>query len=177
MFSLNVPVSGRVRRLANDLYPELARFDRVRERHSIVLKRFDDRAFDTGPGVTPDRQVSTFRHRIRPIVAETTPFTVRATGIDAFDVPTTGSAPVVYLAIESDGLRRLHDRLVDAFGAVESLEGSEYTPHVTLARGGARDVAARLLDREFEPIEWRVGAIDIWDPRFREVAGTVSLTA
>ena len=51
VFSLNVPVPGRVRRIAGDLHPELARFDRIRERHSLLLKRFDTALddFETPP--------------------------------------------------------------------------------------------------------------------------------
>jgi hypothetical protein len=94
--SLNVPVPGRVRRIAADLHPELVAFDWVRERHGLLCKRFER---------TPD-QVA-----LRDALAGTPAFEAKVTGIDYFTDPPHGSAPVVYLAVESPGLRRLHERL------------------------------------------------------------------
>ena len=48
VFSLNVPVPGKVRRVAGDLHPELVGFDRVRERHTLLAKRFDTALDDDG---------------------------------------------------------------------------------------------------------------------------------
>jgi len=174
VFSLNVPVSGRVRRLANELYPELVSFDRIRDRHTLVLKRFGENLFEH-PHRESTHHVATLKREVRPIAESTEPFSIRLTHIDTFDVPTDGSAPVVYLAVESEGLWDLHYRLTDAFGAVPRLEADEYTPHVTLARDGEQSVADRLCEREIEPIEWTVSRLGIYDARFRESAGEIPL--
>ncbi|ELZ44283.1 hypothetical protein C464_15660 [Halorubrum coriense DSM 10284] len=83
----------------------------------------------------------------------------------------------MYLAVESDGLVRLHRRLCAAFGVVEGIEGDDYVPHVTLARGGdpGPGAVADLVAAEFDPIRWRVHALDVWDPEYREPAATIDL--
>ncbi|SFR30268.1 2'-5' RNA ligase family protein [Halorubrum sodomense] len=185
MFSLNVPLPTAVERLAADLHPKLSGFDRVRERHTLVCKRFGvaDVRSEEGEGAerpeVPDREaaVDRLRERLRRPLAGVDPFEVAVTGVDVFDAPRSGSRPVVYLAVESDELVRVHRRLCDAFGAVEGIEGDEYVPHITLARGGNPEpgAVAGLVGAEFDPIRWRVHALDAWDPEFREVAASVKL--
>ncbi|CDK40213.1 2'-5' RNA ligase family protein [Halorubrum sp. AJ67] len=182
MFSLNVPLSPGVDRLATDLHPKLKGFDTVRERRTLVCKRFgvdDVRDPDDDAGATPtkDDVLDRLRGRLGRPLAEIDPFEVAVTGVDVFDVPASGSRPVVYLTVESEGLVRLHRRLCAAFGAVEGIEGDDYVPHVTLARGGNPEpgAVAGVVDAAFEPIRWRVHALDVWDPEFREVAATIEL--
>ena len=191
MFSLNVPLPPAVDRLAADLHPKLSGFDRVRERHTLVCKRFGvadvrsgerERDEERGRGekadVPPRREaLDRLRERLRRPLAGTDPFEVAVTGIDVFDAPRSGSRPVVYLTVESDELVRLHRRLCAAFGAIEGIEGDDYVPHVTLARGGNPEpgAVADLVDAAFDPIRWRVHALDVWDPEFREVAASVDL--
>ena len=185
MFSLNIPLPTAVERLAADLHPKLSGFDRVRERRTLVCKRFgvadvrsgaDDRAKSSD---VPDRTdaLDRLRERLRRPLSGTDPFEVTVTEIDVFDAPRSGSRPVVYLAVESDGLVRLHRRLCAAFGAVEGIEGDEYVPHITLARGGNPEpgVVADLIDAEFDSVRWRVHALDVWDPEYREVAASVDV--
>lgn len=162
MFSLNVPVPGRVERVASDLHPVLTPFNSVRERHGLVLKRFDT-------GLDPDASsLPRLRERLRETLHGVDPFEARVDGIDYFGRPTRGEGPVVYLRVESPGLHRLHDRLCASFGRVEGMEGDDYTPHITLARGGRIADAASLAEREIEPVEWTVGEVRIWDSRHRE---------
>lgn len=194
MFSLNVPLPPAVDRLAGDLHPKLTGFDRVRDRHTLVCKRFGvedvrseeseggDGGEEDGRGEnrdSPPRQeaVDRLRERLRRPLAGTDPFEVAVTGVDVFDAPRSGSRPVVYLAVESDELIRLHRRLCAAFGAIDGIEGDEYVPHITLARGGNPEpgVVADLVTAEFDPIRWRVHALDVWDPEYREAAATVEL--
>ncbi|MFC5133245.1 MULTISPECIES: 2'-5' RNA ligase family protein [Haloferacaceae] len=186
MFSLNVPIPPAVGRLAADLQPKLSGFDRVRDRHTLVCKRFgvadvsasEDVASGT-VGDPPSRPIALdrLRDRLRRSVASVDPFAVAVVGVDAFETPASGSGPVVYLVVESDGLVRLHRRLCAEYGAIEGIEGEAYVPHVTLARGGETAAASRLVDAgvEFEPIRWRVHALDLYDPEFREVAATLEL--
>jgi len=105
-----------------------------------------------------------------------TPFPVAVIGIDIFDAPASGSAPVLYLVIESDALVRVHRRLCAAYGAIAGIEGDDFVPHITVARGGNPEPGvADLVGAEFEPIRWRVHALDLYDPEFREVAATIDL--
>ena len=189
MFSLNVPVPPVVDRLAADLHPKLSGFDRVRDRHTLVCKRLGvedvpDRvaggdAVSEGVGPSPPKPdaLAALREDLRPLLSGTDPFDVAVTGIDVFDAPASGSRPVVFLAVESDGLGRLHHRLCAAYGAVEGIEGDDFAPHVTLARGGnpPLGVAADLVSAEIEPIRWRVHAMEVYDPEFREVAASIDL--
>lgn len=173
MFSLNVPVPGRVRRLAGELHPELAAFGRIRDRHSLLAKRFDsdlDAAADSLPRL---------RERLRPLLRRAAPaggLDLRVTRLDYFERPPRGPGPVVYLAVESPDLRALHRRLCDAFGTVAGLEGDDYVPHVTLARGGSVADAADLAERRpVDPVAWTAGELRIRDSRYREDAARLPL--
>ncbi|MGQ4556523.1 2'-5' RNA ligase family protein [Halobellus sp. GM3] len=172
MFSLNVPVPGQVARLASELHPELTRFERIRERHTLLAKRFDT-ALDDHADSLPR-----LRERLRPLLRRHAPASLelRVTGLDYFETPPRGPGPVVYLAVESADLRALHRRLCDSFGTVEGLEGDGYVPHVTLARGGrVADAADLVARREIEPIEWTAGELRVWDSRYREDATRIPL--
>ncbi|WP_135535050.1 2'-5' RNA ligase family protein [Halostella pelagica] len=164
MFSINAPVPGRVARIASDLHPSLVGFDRIREHHSLLVKRFGD----------PDH-VASLQHEARRAMGDAPAFEVAVTGVDYFSDPPEGSAPVVYLTVESPGLRQIHDRLVERFGAVDMLEGDDYTPHVTLARDGSEADARRLAEREIEPVTWTVSELQFWDGTYGESVSTVSL--
>ncbi|ADQ65794.1 hypothetical protein C499_11341 [Halogeometricum borinquense DSM 11551] len=169
MFSLNVPVPGQVERLAGDLHPALTPFDAVRDRHTLVVKRFDT-------NLDPDADsLPRLRERLRETLRSVAPFEARIDGIDYFERPTRGDGPVVYLRVESSGLHELHRRLCTEFGTVEGMEGDEYTPHVTLARGGRIDDAAALAEREIEAVRWTVGEVRVWDSRYREDAARIPL--
>jgi 2'-5' RNA ligase len=150
VFSLNVPVPGRVARVASDLAPALAGFEEVRDRHTLVLKRFGE--------VEPAR-FPRIRQRARAALADTAPFEARITHIGLFEQPTIGAAPVVYLGVESEGLQAAHRRLTETFDVVEGFEGDGYVPHVTVARGGDREAARALTDREIEPVAWTVSEL------------------
>jgi hypothetical protein len=191
VFSLNVPLPPAVDRLAADLHPKLSGFDRVRDRRTLVCKRLGaedvpDRAVgrtqpeaagDAGPSPPKPAALAALREDLRPFLSGTDPFDVAVTGLDVFDAPASGSRPVVYLVVESGGIVRLHRRLCAAYGAIEGIEGDDFVPHVTLARGGNPEpgTVADLVDTEIDPIRWRVHALDLYDPEFREVAATIDL--
>ena len=177
MFSLNAPVPGAVRKLASDLQPRLLDFDSLRDDHTLVIKRFPEGVLANGP---PAHQLATLQERLRPVISGLPAVEAQITGIDSFEQPVRGDGPVVYLAVESPGLHRIHRTLVDAFGAIEELEGDGYTPHVTLARGGstaAAAAAAQLREREIDPVSWTVSELVIWDARHREPAARFGLPA
>jgi 2'-5' RNA ligase len=160
--SLNVPLPGRVERLAADLEPRLTPLERVRERHTLVAKRLDADA---------TRVEST----VRPLLRDVRPFELSVTGVDYFETPARGRGPVVYLAVESPGLRRLHATLVDALGAIEGLEGDDYVPHVTLARGGSVADAERLAATSLDPVTWTASRLTVWSGRYRETVSRIDL--
>lgn len=166
MYSLNVPVPGAVERLAADLHPHLTAFDRIRDRHSLVCKRFE----------VDEAEYDHLRERLRVALSPTPAFEARVTGIDAFETPPHGSGPVLYLAVESPGLHDLHRRLVDVFGAVhDDLEGEAYVPHVTLARGDGVEAVDGLRDLDIDPITWTVSELRLWSRDRRAAGWTVSL--
>jgi 2'-5' RNA ligase len=163
VFSLNAPVPGTVARLAGDLRARLLAFDRLRDRHTLVVKRFEE------------RDDAAVRRRLRRAMHPTPAFEARTDGIGVFADPPAGAAPVVYLRVESPGLRDLHDRLVDEFGAIEGLEGEAFVPHVTLARGGSLSDARALAGTPVDDVTWTVSRLVVWDPTYREQVGSVSL--
>lgn len=154
MVSLNLPVPGAVRREIEALRPQLSAFDSVSETPTLVLKRFDG-----------SRSTHVIESEVRLAVADTRPFDVRLSGLDTFEDPVAGPGPVLYFAIKSRGLEALHRRLVDQFGAVDGLEGAEYVPHITVARGGTVDGLAELTEQSIERVAWTVSELWVWDPR------------
>ncbi|AFO55524.1 MULTISPECIES: 2'-5' RNA ligase family protein [Natrinema] len=164
MYSVNVPVPGRVRQLANRLHPDLIGFETVREDHSCLLKRLGEAD-----------HVAQLQHRAHRALEGTPAVEATITGIDYFEDPPLGSAPVVYLAVDSPGLEDVHAALTEAFDPVDGLEGGDYVPHVTLARGGDLATARRLADREIDPIRWTVGELEFWDGTNKLPVSRVSL--
>ncbi|MDJ1433002.1 2'-5' RNA ligase family protein [Halostagnicola sp. A-GB9-2] len=166
MYSVNVPVPGQVRKLASDLYPSLQAFETTREDHSMVLKRLGDAD-----------HISQLQHRFNRALEGTPAVEARITGINYFADPPLGTAPVVYLAVESSGLESIHHELTSAFEPVDDLEGADYVPHITLARGGDLEDAKRLASRELEPITWTVDGLEFWDGTYKLPVSRVSLPA
>ncbi len=164
MYSVNAAVPGRVSALAADLRPALSAFASIRREHSILIKRLGDTA-------TFQRQSK----RIRRELAGTQPIDVTVTGIEYFADPPRGPGPVVYLALDSPGLDRLHGRLVEAFGAETDLEGEAYTMHITLARDGPLEAAERLSDRSIESVSWTITELLLWDAAQARAVGTIPL--
>lgn len=171
MHSLNVPVPPAVERLAADLAPDLTGLV-PRDEHTLVVKRLGD----DGAAATK---------RVRRALRGAPAFEARVAEIGVFTDPPAGPAPVVYLAVESPGLASVHRQVCEAVPPVEGLEGADYVPHVTLARGddggpslgGGADAAARLDGRSVGPVTWTVDELVFYDGRHREPAGRVSLPA
>ena len=174
MFSLNVPVPGSVARLASELYPQLVDFESQREQCTLVVKRFDEAMFEAD---SPEYLLSTLRKQLPSKLAGTPAFEARVDSIDYFAEPTRGAGPVVYLTVESPGLQSLHNQLVDAYGSISGLEGDDYVPHITLARGGSTADAERLAGQSIEPRSWTVSELVLGDSRYREAVTRYSLPA
>ncbi|WP_158058613.1 2'-5' RNA ligase family protein [Halorussus halophilus] len=166
MYSLNVSVPGDISRLAETLRPDLFGFDAIRERHTLVGKRLGD---------SPPGGVSRLREQLRTALAGTPAFEVRVSGFDYFERPARGDGPVVYLTVESPGLLELHEQLSAEFSVAKGIEGEDYVPHITLARGGSIEKARELADREIEPITWSVSKLVLWDANYDESVSEFSL--
>jgi len=176
VYSLNVPVPSEVARLASDLARELpdAR-PRRRGEHTLVCKRLD--AAGASGRRAPGDATGRLDARVREAVAGTAPFAARVTGVDQFREAVTGPSPVVYLAVESPGLLDLHRRVCEAFDPVEGLEGDDYVPHVTVARGGSTATAGAVCERGIEPVEWTVTELQVYDADHAQPVSTLSLPA
>ena len=153
MYSLNVPLPSSVAALAGRLAREIptARA-RARGEHTLVCKR-----------LTGDAPYPRLEARAREALAGTPAFEARVTGVDYFSEAATGPSPVVYLAVESPGLEALHDDLCETFDPVEGLEGDDYVPHVTIARGGDLAATERLAERDVDPVRWSVTDLTFYD--------------
>lgn len=168
VYSLNVPVPSAVARRAGEIARSL-KGARPRERgtRTLLVKRLHSGDDDGYHAVEA---------RIREALAGTAPFGVRVDRVDLFERVSTGTAPVVYLAVESPALFALHDRLCDTVDPVSGLEGPEYTPHVTVARGGSIEAARRVVG-DIEPIEWTVEELAFYDAEREAEVGRVALPA
>ncbi|WP_331235369.1 2'-5' RNA ligase family protein [Natronorarus salvus] len=165
MYSLNVPLPGRVEALCERLRPELYGAARVREQRTLVLKRFGGRS---------PSEYARLERGVRNALAGTEPFEARIAGLDAFTEPVWGEGPVVYLGVESPELIDLHDRLLEVADE-RPTEGERYVPHVTLARGGDLD-PDRLRDLAVDPITWTVRELEFWDATYEETIGRLRLS-
>ncbi|ELY98104.1 2'-5' RNA ligase family protein [Natrialba asiatica] len=168
MYSVIAPVPGRVRKLATDLHPELVAFEHVRRTHSCLLKRLGDAS---------RTHLTHLQRRTHRALENTAAVDATITGIDYFDDPPIGSAPVVYLSVDSPGLEAIHSQLIEIFDPVDDLEGDDYVPHITLARGGDTATARRLADREIDPITWTVTELEFWNGTEKVPASRVPLSS
>ncbi|PSQ29501.1 phosphoesterase [Halobacteriales archaeon SW_10_68_16] len=168
MYSLNAPTPGEVSALAPDLARDLPEARaRPRDEQTLVLKRLgrgDRAAFHR------------LSARAREALAGAPAVEARVTGVDCFADAATGPSPVVYLAVESPGLRAVHERLCEAFDPIEGLEGEAYVPHVTVARGGGPEQAAAVC-REIDPVEWTVNELQVYDAERDQRVSRLSLPA
>ncbi|MFO7926231.1 MAG: 2'-5' RNA ligase family protein [Halobacteriota archaeon] len=154
-----MPVPTEISRLARGLASDC--FDATtRDRHTLVLKRLGDGA--------PAR----LARRIRRELAGVGPFEARPDGVGTFRTPPVGRGPVAYIRIESPTLVELHRRLCTAFEPIDGIEGDDYVPHVTIARGGDAD---RLLGRDFDNLTWEVESLSVWSAEYGEEVERISL--
>lgn len=169
MYSLNVPVPARVASAAHDVARELPQARvRTRGEHTLGVKRLaNDR----------DAQYSRIEAQTRELLRGQPAFEARIGEIGVFETPPVGTAPVVHFVVDSPELTALHDRLADRFGIVdETIEGDNYSPHVTIARGGSNEMATRVAG-DIEPLTWSVEELIFWDASHNQPVSTVSLPA
>jgi 2'-5' RNA ligase len=169
VYSLNVPVPAEVARLAGELARELpAARTRARGTHTLGVKRLDHER---------DRSYARLETQVRELLAGQPPFEVQISGIDLFPDPPVGTAPVVYLVVESEELRALHEKLIDTFEPIDQIDGDGYDPHVTIARGGSPEQARQMTERSIDPISWEVDELLFWDAERKQAVSRLSLPA
>jgi 2'-5' RNA ligase len=169
VYSLNVPVPGPVSKLAADLATPLRSTSAtVRRKHTLVGKRL---------GGGDHHAYHRLEARARDALRATTPFAARISRVELFEDVPQGAAPVVYLAVESPGLEQVHQELAAEFDLVADVEGDNYVPHVTIARGGLIEVAREVAAADVEPIEWTVDELVFWDAEREQPVTRLSLPA
>jgi 2'-5' RNA ligase len=168
VFSVNVPVPGRVRRVASDLHRHLVAFEHRPDDHTLLVKRLE--------ASTPSERHRVER-RVREALRGLAPFDVHVTGVDYFEQATSGTSPVVYLTVDSPGLREAHERLVSELGAFDGLGGEDYVPHITIARDGPFDAAERVAGVDVDPVTWTVDRLEFYDAHLEAPAGEIRLPA
>lgn len=170
MYSLNVPLPSAVHDLASSLRPALVGFETVRESRTrtLLVKRLD---------ADDRREYLGAERRARAALQGAPVVEARIAGVGVFENPPRGRSPVAYLAVESPGLRSIHEQLTDELGAVPDLEGPGYTPHVTLARGGDSPPIDRLRNATLTDVTWTIDELEFYDARHAERIDAVSLPA
>jgi 2'-5' RNA ligase len=159
VYSCNVTVPPDLSRLARGLASDC--FEATpRDRHSLLVKRLGD------------GRPSTLARRVREALSGTEPFEARISRIELFRDPPVGRGPVAYLRVDSEPLLEIHRKLCAVSDPVEGLEGDEYDPHVTIARGGD---AGRLAGRTVDRRTWRIESLSLWSAEYNEVIERISL--
>ncbi|GGN05498.1 2'-5' RNA ligase family protein [Halarchaeum nitratireducens] len=170
MYSVGVPLPPAVRELFRDVRPLLTGFERVRASRdaTLVVKRLD--AADRREYLRAAREA---KAALRGAPA----FEARIADVGVFETPARGPGPLVYLAVESPGLERVHRQLVADLGGVDGIEGDDYVPHVTLARDGDARAVERVRGHDFAPVTWTVEELEFYDARHGERIEAVRLPA
>lgn len=166
MYSLDVPLPGRVHAQVDSLAPLISRLDAPRTDPGLLAKRLGDRE----PHELPDVE-----RRLREVLAGQGPFEVAVDGTAVFTNPPNGDGVVWYLTVESPGLHAIHDAACEVVDPVAELEGEGYVPHVTLGRGDPDVVAEVDALAEVERVSWVVEALELYDARRDEVVRRLNL--
>ena len=137
-------------RLVGEVTPRLKGWEEVCEEPTLVIKRFERKDLD-----------GHMESEIKFLLENVEPFNVKIGNLKKFDVAVRGSSPVLYLEIKSPGMKALHETLVSAFGCVKGIEGENYIPHITLARGGGKeDINFSVLPGS---TQWTAKMLEFWD--------------
>lgn len=157
MYSLNAVIPPAANEFRDDLAEVLEPFEERRDPLTLVVKRFGSRA---------PTELASLTRSLGEILQQWGPIAAEIEGVDVFVDPPGGLGPVVYLDITSPGLESLHRQLVDRFGVVDpAIEGAQYVPHITLARGGPRTGIDSVMDTSLATHEWTIEELMLWTAR------------
>ncbi len=158
VYSLNAECPEEISDISDRYEHLLAPFERIREDHTLLVKRFHRRS---------PRTIEEIELELERRLTYWAPIPARVDGFGAFVDPPGGVGPVIYLTVKSPGLIELHRELVDIFGTVvETIEGDHYVPHVTVARGGERTAIRPLTEKSIESVDWLIDELVLWDARY-----------
>ena len=150
MWSLNVSIPQNIVRAIEEITLGVKGWEEICEEPTLVIKRFEKKDLD-----------GHVKSEIRFLLENVEPFGIEIGNLERFDVAERGSSPVLYLEVKSPEVKALHENLVDVFGSVEGIEGENYIPHITIARGGSGDYI------EFSGLScdtgWIVEMLEFWD--------------
>ena len=150
MWSLNVSMPQNIVRAIKEVTLGVSGWEEICEDPTLVIKRFEKGDVD-----------GHVESEIRLLLEGVEPFDIEIGNLERFDVAERGSSPVLYLEVKSPGMKALHETLVDVFGSVKGVEGENYIPHITIARGGSGDYI------EFDGLscdtEWTVEMLELWN--------------
>ncbi|HIJ12598.1 MAG TPA: 2'-5' RNA ligase family protein [Halobacteriales archaeon] len=150
MWSLNVSIPQGIVRAIGEITPVLGRGEGIVEEPTLVIKRFEKEDLD-----------GHIESEIKFLLENVEPFIVEIGNLEMFEVADRGTSPVRYIEVKSIGIKVLHETLVSVFGCVKGVEGENYIPHITIARGSG----AKNLDfSDFSgPIQWTANTLEFWD--------------
>ncbi len=162
VWSLNVSIPQNIVRAIGEVTSELGQGGEVNEELTLVIKRFEKRDLD-----------GHLESEIKILLENVEPFVVEIGNLKMFDVADRGTSPVLYLEVKSRGIKLLHETLVSSFGCVEGVEGENYIPHITIARGdGVRGVDFSDFSCS---TRWTAEILEFWDRNKRKKKNKVIL--
>ena len=150
MWSLNVSIPQNIVRAIEEVALGVRGWEEICEEPTLVIKRFEKRDLD-----------GHVKSEIRFLLESVEPFGIEIENLERFDVAEKGSSPVLYLEVKSPEVKALHETLVDVFGSVEGVEGENYIPHITIARGGSGDYT--VFSGLSCDTGWTVEMLEFWD--------------
>lgn len=167
VYSLNAVVPPAADEFRDELAEVLDPFEDRRDPLTLVVKRFGSRS---------NTELASLTRTLGEMLEQWGPIAAEIDGVDVFVDPPGGPAPVIYLGIRSPGLESLHRQLVDRFGVVDqAIEGAQYTPHITLARGGPRTGIDSVTNTSLPSHEWTIEELMLWTARHDSVVTRFSL--
>ena len=162
MWSLNVSMPQNIVRAIREVALGASGWEEICEDPTLVIKRFEK--VDVSGHVESE---------IKLLLESVEPFDIEIGNLERFDVAERGSSPVLYLEVKSPGMKALHEILVDVFGSVKGVEGENYIPHITIARGGGvRDVDFSGFSG---PTIWTAETLEFWNRDKRKKKNKVIL--
>lgn len=169
MYSVNAPVPPEVERVARGLEEPLRGFDRVVDEFTLVVKRLGRRRRE---------DLARAARTIEEVLGGWGLLAARTGSLGIFADPPAGRGPVVYISVESPGLSALHAELLEAVGTVNpDVEGVNYVPHITIARGGNRTELDAVTDLEVRTVDWTIDSLSLFDAKHGQPTRRFSLPA
>ncbi len=162
MWSLNVSIPQGIVRAIEEMAPVSRGWEEIVEEPTLVIKRFEKEDLD-----------GHIESEIKFLLENVEPFTVEIGNLEMFEVADRGTSPVLYIEVKSIGMKLIHETLVSVFGCVKGVEGENYIPHITIARGsGVKNIDFSDFSG---PTWWTAKTLEFWDGDKRKKKNQVML--